>query len=112
MKRIHIGEFEEIVLLFTMIQHESAYGLSITEAIKEELGRSVTLSSVHTALYRLEEKGLVASSLGEPSSKRGGRRKRLYTITNTGKETLREVQENRQRLWSMIPKNLMTGWQM
>ena len=104
MKRNNIGEFEEIVLLFTMIQHQKAYGLSITEAIKEELDRAVTLSSVHTALYRLEEKGLVQSTLGDPSSKRGGRRKRLYTITNSGKETLQEVQETRQKLWSMIPK--------
>ena len=95
-----------------MIQHQQAYGLSITEAIKEELGRSVTLSSVHTALYRLEEKGLVHSTLGEPSSKRGGRRKRLYTISNSGKETLEEVQETRQKLWAMIPKNLIQGWQM
>ena len=92
-----------------MIQHNAAYGLSITEAIKEDLGRSVSLSSVHTALYRLEEKGLVVSTLGEPSSKRGGRRKRLYSITNVGKEALLEVQQTRQKLWSMIPINLRFG---
>lgn len=95
-----------------MIQHPRAYGLSITESIKAELGRSVTLSSVHTALYRLEEKGLVQSGLGEPSSKRGGRRKRLYTITHLGKESLQEVQETRKKLWSMIPQNLIQGWQI
>ncbi len=112
MKRSHLGEFEEIVLIWVGIQHEAAYGLSITNAIQEEMNRSVTLSSVHTALYRLEEKGYVKSELGGASTKRGGRRKRIFIITNAGREALESSREMRMRLWSKIAKNHFPKWEL
>ena len=106
MKRYQLGEFEEIVLLWVSIQNEEAYGLSITEAIKEKMNRSVTLSSVHTALYRLEEKGFVKSGVGGASSKRGGRRKRIFAVTNTGKDALMAARDARDKLWRLMPDGL------
>lgn len=103
-----LGEFEEIVLLLVAVQFKEAYGLSITKAIEEELERSVTLSSVHTALYRLEEKGFVKSEIGGATSERGGRRKRLFTITATGLKALEASREVRNQLWNMIPKTAMS----
>ncbi|MEO9967289.1 MAG: helix-turn-helix transcriptional regulator [Reichenbachiella sp.] len=99
-----LGEFEEIVLLLVAAQHDQAYGLSITKAIEDQLNRAVTLSSVHTALYRLEDKGFVQSQIGGSSTSRGGRRKRLFSITATGKLALRESHDARNQLWSLIPK--------
>ena len=99
-----LGEFEEIVLLLVAAQHDQAYGLSITKAIEEKLNRSVTMSSVHTALYRLEEKGFVQSHVGGATAERGGRRKRFFVITATGKAALKESREARNELWGMIPK--------
>ena len=110
MKGQNLGEFEETVLLWVTIQHEKAYGLSIAKAIEEEMNRSVTLSSVHTALYRLEEKGLVESKMGEAAPVRGGRRKRIFIITNTGKEALLQAREMRNKLWAMVPDNLLLRW--
>lgn len=99
-----LGEFEEIVLLLVAAQHGEAYGLSITQAIEKELQRSVTMSSVHTALYRLEEKGFVASHIGDNGGNRRGRRKRVFIITAVGKKSLLEAREARNHIWSMIPK--------
>ncbi len=104
--RTHLGEFEEIVLLVVAAQHDQAYGLSVTLAIEEQL-RPVKLSSVHTALYRLEEKGLVVSRIGDTTTTRGGRKKRHFSITNLGKKALVVSQEARQQLWDQIPKNLL-----
>ena len=102
--RFNLGEFEEIVLLVVAAQNEEAYGLSVTTAIEEELKRSVTMSSVHTALYRLEEKGLLKSKVGGTSKSRGGRRKRIFMITSAGKEALIEAKNARNHLWSKVPK--------
>jgi len=99
-----LGEFEEIVLLLVAAQHGEAYGLSITRAIEKELQRSVTMSSVHTALYRLEEKGFVASHIGDADGNRRGRRKRVFVITAVGKKSLKEARDARNQLWNMIPK--------
>ncbi len=105
--RNSIGEFEEIVLLVVAAQHDKAYGLSVTDAIEEQLKRSVKLSSVHTSLYRLEEKGLVESRIGETSTLRGGRKKRHFIITMAGKKALISAQEARNQLWQQIPKTVL-----
>ena len=104
-----LGEFEEIVLLLVAAQHDEAYGLSITKAIEEKLNRSVTMSSVHTALYRLEEKGLVQSRVGGVTKERGGRSKRFFVITALGKQALKASREARNQLWGMIPKFVIDG---
>ena len=102
--RFNLGEFEEIVLLVVAAQHEEAYGMSVTMAIEKELKRAVTMSSVHTALYRLEEKGLLKSQVGDTSEARRGRKKRIFVITNAGKSALIEAKDARNHLWSKIPK--------
>ncbi len=105
--KYNLGEFEEIVLLLVASQNNEAYGLSITTAIEETLKRSVTLSSVHTSLYRLEEKGFVKSEVGGATAERGGRRKRFFSITAEGKRALIASREARNQLWEMIPKVVM-----
>lgn len=102
-----LGEFEEIVLLFVAAQHEEAYGLSVTKAIESELGRSVTMSSVHTSLYRLEEKGFVESKIGDSDGNRRGRRKRIFVITAQGKSALHGARDARMRVWDLIPDFVM-----
>lgn len=103
MKGTYLGEFEELVLLISGVLYENAYGVTVAEEIENQTGRSVSISAVHTALYRLEEKGFVKSELGGATQARGGRRKRIYVITSAGKAALDEVRLMRNRLWEMIP---------
>jgi PadR family transcriptional regulator, regulatory protein PadR len=106
MKRTYLGEFEEIVLLTVVVLENSAYGVAITHEIIEQTGRSVRLNQVHAALQRLEEKGMVLSKMGEATAERGGRRKRLFTITAYGEQTLLEIQSVRSHLLSLLPRPL------
>ena len=106
MNRTYLGEFEELVLLTVAHMKGEAYGAAITQDIKQRTGRTVILSAVHVALYRLEEKGLVISSVGGATPERGGRRKRLFTITAYGINTLSEIRQVREDLWQLIPKSL------
>jgi DNA-binding PadR family transcriptional regulator len=103
-QRNHLGEFEEIVLLTVGILYEDAYGLAITDEIEQRTKRQVTLSSVHKTLMRLEQKGYLHSHMGGATEERGGRKKRLFTITNSGKEALHEARHMRNALWQAIPK--------
>jgi PadR family transcriptional regulator PadR len=82
MERAYLGEFEELVLLTVAYLQGKAYGAGITQSIKQRTGRTVVLSAVPVTLYRLKEKGLVTSSLGEATQGRGGRRKRLLISQN------------------------------
>ncbi len=103
MKRTYLGEFEEIVLLTVAVLAGEAYGFRITHQIIEQTGRNVRLNQVHAALHRLEEKGMVRSAMGNATAERGGRRKRLFTITAYGEQTLLDIQAVRSGLWSRLP---------
>lgn len=111
MSRVHIGEFEEIVLLTVGVLYQDAYAVSITKEIIKQSGRSVNVSAVHKSLYRLEEKGMLKSLLSDPESKRGGKRKRLFSITPFGKSALDESMELRMSLRRQIPE-LAFKWQV
>ena len=75
-----LGEFEQLVLLALLRLQPEAYGVAIRDEIEEKTGRRVALGSVYTTLLRLEDKGFVATRIGEPTPQRGGRRKKFYRI--------------------------------
>lgn len=104
MNKEFLGEFEELVLTMVGILQEEAYGNAIVNEIRERIGREVNLSAVHVTLYRLEDKGFVKSSMGGATSSRGGRRKRIFTVTNAGLAMLRSMKEIRTGLWKLLPQ--------
>jgi PadR family transcriptional regulator PadR len=108
MKRTYLGEFEEIVLLIVAMLAGEAYGVSITHEIIHQTNRSVRLNQVHASLQRLEDKGMILSRMGDPTPERGGRRKRIFTITAYGRQTLNDVQNVRANLWNLLPASIKT----
>lgn len=103
MRRTFLGEFEEVVLLVVAACPTEAYGVNVWDDVQQQTGRSITLSAVHTTLYRLEEKGFLSSVLGGATAERGGRRKRFFALTAQGVQALQEIQAVRSRLWEAIP---------
>ena len=109
MSKEYLGEFEELVLTMVGILQDDAYGNAIVNEIKERVDRDVNLSAVHVTLYRLEDKGLVRSSMGGATHARGGRRKRIFQITNAGIAMLKALKESRMDLWKLVPQLKMSG---
>ncbi|MFO0487160.1 MAG: PadR family transcriptional regulator, partial [Cyclobacteriaceae bacterium] len=93
MAKEYVGEFEEVVLTLVAALQDDAYGAAIAEELETRLKRSVNLSAVHVTLYRLEDKGLIKSAMGGATQQRGGRRKRIYTITSAGLAMLKALKE-------------------
>ena len=85
-----LGELEQIVLLGILRVGEEAYGVPILEVIAREAKRDITLATVYKTLSRLEDKGFVTGTLGDPTPVRGGRRKRYFALTATGRRALRQ----------------------
>lgn len=103
-ERGYLGELELMLLLAVIHLGDEAYGVPISRELEKHRGKSVSLGSVYAALERLEGKGLVASSIGDPTPERGGKAKRYFQITPEG---LRQVQDTRRvltGLWRTIPK--------
>jgi DNA-binding PadR family transcriptional regulator len=102
--RSYLGEFELMILLAVIHLREEAYGVPISRELETHRGRSVSIGSVYAALERLESKGLVSSTLGDPTPERGGKAKRYFRVTLAG---LRQVHETRRvlsRLWHSLPE--------
>jgi PadR family transcriptional regulator PadR len=101
--RTYLGEFELMLLLAVIHLGDEAYGVPISRELEKQRRRDVSVGSVYAALERLEAKGLVVSSLGDPTPERGGKAKRYFRITKQG---LRQVHETRRvltRMWQTIP---------
>lgn len=102
--RVYLGELEELVLLMVALLDKEAYGFSISGQLKARADREISISAVHAVLHRLEEKGFVKSRMGGASQERGGRRKRLFSITAYGRNVLEAARDTRNDIWKVIAK--------
>jgi DNA-binding PadR family transcriptional regulator len=111
MKETRLGEFEEVILLLVGILGKEAYAFKLAEEFESQTQRSVSIGAVHSTLTRLEDKGFLKSEMGKSTAERGGRRKRIYTITAYGRKVLEASRDFRVSLWNQYPAfaNKVTG---
>ena len=103
MRRSYLGDFELMLLLAVIHPGEEFYGVPISRELELHRGRSVSVGSVYAALERLEAKGLITSSLGDPTPERGGKAKRYFRITRKGLRQVRETRRVLTEFWQVIP---------
>jgi PadR family transcriptional regulator PadR len=101
-----LGDFEQLVLLALVRLGDGAYGVAIHTEIVERAGRDVTVAAVYKTLERLENKGFAASTLGEPTPERGGRRKKFFRIQPAGRRALRHAMASLRRMATGLPADL------
>jgi PadR family transcriptional regulator PadR len=92
------GDFEKLVLFALLRLGEGAYGVKIRQEITDRTGRDISIGSVYTALHRLEKRGMVRAWMGDPTTERGGRRKRHYELLPAGAKALSEAYEALRRM--------------
>jgi len=98
-RREFLGEFEQVVLLTIARLKANAYGMAIRQEIADRTGREVGIGSVYSALDRMEEKGFVSSTMGDPTPERGGKAKRYYRLERHGVLALKRANDMFARLW-------------
>jgi PadR family transcriptional regulator, regulatory protein PadR len=103
MSRESLGHFELLVLLALLRHGDEAYGVPIARAIEHSTGKPVILASVYNTLERLEQKGLVRSTFGDPTPERGGRAKRYFAATAAGLREVRAAKKALTVLWRGLP---------
>ena len=86
MARTDLGDIEHLVLLAILRLGQDAYGIPILDEVSARSGREVSRATVYVALKRLEQKGLLASRLGDSTPERGGRAKRFFKLKPAGLE--------------------------
>jgi len=102
MKGERLGEFEEFTLLAVRALGDETYAVPVQQYVEDATSRNVSIGAVYATLARLETKGFVRSSMGDRTARRGGKPKRLYTVTPLGLRTALELHRQRDRIWNAI----------
>lgn len=102
MKGEHLGEFEEFTLLAVRALGDNTYAVPIQQYVEKVTARPISIGAVYAALGRLEEKGFLRSTMSEAVAQRGGKAKRVYTVTPSGLRTARDLHRVRERIWNAI----------
>jgi PadR family transcriptional regulator, regulatory protein PadR len=79
-----LGEFEYLLITAAAGLGEGAYGATIREEIETSTERRCSMGALYTTIDRLERKGLLKTWMGEATSQRGGRAKRMVRLTAKG----------------------------
>lgn len=103
MKDIKLGNLEELILLLVGLLGEEAYSVMIVEEYRKQTKGSINISAIHTALYRLEDKGFLSSKMSDSNAKRGGKRKRIFSLTSQAVSALNELATLREKLRNQVP---------
>ena len=97
-RRDYLGHLELMVLLAVWRLKPDAYAVTIANEIEQRCGYSVALAGIYSTLERLQEKGLIRSTRGEPTPTRGGRARTYFDLTATGVEEARSTFDALTRL--------------
>lgn len=98
---------EELVLLAVWRLKENAYCVPIKKQLVKATGYDWSFGAVYDPLDRLEKKGLLQSSLSDPTARRGGKRKRIYKVTPGGIKALIEIKTMSENVWEGIPLKVL-----
>ncbi|MGB2906400.1 MAG: helix-turn-helix transcriptional regulator [Candidatus Aminicenantaceae bacterium] len=97
---------EELILLAVWRLKERAYSVEIRADLKAVTGRPWSFGAVYMPLDRLAKRGLLESYLADPTSERGGRSKRIYSLTAIGLAALREIRRIQDTAWEGLPSRI------
>lgn len=99
-----LTDLELMILLAVLRRRQDAYGVTIAREIEDTGRRSVALAVVYATLDRLEGRGLVTHSYGDPTPERGGRAKKFFLVTERGVQHVKDTQRALMALWRGVPE--------
>jgi DNA-binding PadR family transcriptional regulator len=96
-----LGDLQNLTMLAVARLGPRAFAREIRTVLAEVAGRDVSVSTVFVTLTRLEDQGLLASERGTAPA-RGGRKTRIFSLTEPGWEAVSRTREASERLWSSL----------
>lgn len=107
MPRTNLGELEEQVLLVLLRLNGESYAVEVAEALEELTGRAPSAATVFMVMRRLEHRGLLTSTVGDPDPEWGGRPRRFYKVrARLVMPLLRASRQARLILWEGLEDRL------
>lgn len=95
-----LGELEHLLLLAILRNGKEISGAQVAEELRQVTGRDPARGTMYVTLDRLERKGYLDSGLGDPTPERGGKARRLYSMTPAGLDALKRAGKAMHAMWS------------
>ena len=101
-KGSYLGELEQMVLWSVLRLDGKGYGASVLRELDSAVNRKLSTGALYSTLDRLEKKGMLQSEVADPEPGRGGRPKRLLTVTAEGREALARAKQEWMTVWAGV----------
>jgi PadR family transcriptional regulator PadR len=98
-----LGEFEHLVMLAIVRAGGEVGGAGIHHELERNAKRGASLPAIYVTLARLVRKGYLRGREAPVSAARGGRPRRLFTVTRTGAAAMRRTRQTLERMWDDDP---------
>jgi PadR family transcriptional regulator PadR len=99
-------KIEEILLWAIAELENEAYGFKIRRHISARLGLDYTYGNLYSALGRLDQKGYVFKRTAEDTPARRGKARVYYTLSEEGRQALKEAYQLNRAMWGVFGKRL------
>lgn len=107
MPKTKLGELEEQILLALLRLEGESYAVPVANELSRVTGRDVSPATAYMVMHRLEERGLLVSSVGTPHPDRGGRPRRFYQVVEAAAlPLLRQSRKAMLALWDGLEPRL------
>jgi len=94
-----LTKLEDQILMTVWKFKDEGYGVNIYQHLSDLMDLKIAMGVVYANLDRLVRKGYLRSYLGEPTSVRGGMRKKYFKITEEGLAALTESKKVHDQIW-------------
>ena len=101
-----LSRADEILLMAILRLKDNAYGVPIVKEVEKRTGKKLKLGGLWVSLDILAKKGLLKKSMGDPTPTRGGRSKIYYSLSPSGINALKRVNEFNRTLWKGIQETI------
>ncbi len=99
-----LSRVEELVLLSVWRLGENAYGVTIRKHIIKITGTDWSIGAIYVPLDRLTKWGYLLAKEGEPTSERGGRRKKYFKLAADGLDALEQMKQIQDNMRVALPE--------
>lgn len=104
---MRLGPLERDVLAVINDAPDNAFGSQIFDVISQKNNTSKgSVSSVFLVCQRLENKGLLSHTVTEPEARRGGRRRKLFALTDLGRAIINNVEQDDDETLANVVKGV------
>jgi len=99
---------EEMLLLAVWRLQEGAYGVTIREQLDSVSGKSTSFGALFVSLDRLVRKGHLESYMSDSLPIRGGKKRRMFKLSDKGRIALCAIRKVEHAMWSGISESALS----